>query len=90
MTKKGPTLIDLERLAREVGHELAPRIPASRGYGFALFVFNLGKRGHMTYVSNANRDDMILAIEETLAHLKTGAIAPPGMPNHPANKQGKG
>ena len=86
---KRPALVELEARAREVGRALAKEIPASQGYGFALIVFNLGPGGHSTYVSNSQRQDMIAALKEMLAHLETGAIAPHGHPSHPANKPGR-
>jgi hypothetical protein len=35
--------------------------------GFALLVFDFGADGFMNYISNANRDDMIRAMEEFIA-----------------------
>jgi hypothetical protein len=89
MTAPRPTLAELESRAREVGRALAKEIPASQGYGFALIVFNLGPGGHCTYTSNGQRQDMVAALKELLAHLETGAIAPHGHHNHIANKPGQ-
>jgi hypothetical protein len=35
-------------------------------YGFTLMLFHFGEGGHLTYISNAQREDMILAIKEFL------------------------
>jgi hypothetical protein len=86
---KRPTLQELEDKANEIGRSLSNVIRASEGYGFALIVFNLGEKGHLTYTSNSKREDMIAALDEMLAHLKTGAVAPLGQPNHAANKRGR-
>ena len=86
--KKRPTLTELEAKAARVGELLAGEIRASEGYGFALLCFNF-EGGHMTYASNAKREDMILALEEMVVRLKTKTVAPRGQPNHSANKLGK-
>ena len=81
------SLLDLERLARELGAAARRIIP--KNTGFAVLVFDFGGKGHMTYVSNAQRADMIVALREQIAHLETGVVAPAGQPNHPANKPGQ-
>lgn len=35
-------------------------------YGFTLMMFDFGEGGHLTYISNAQREDMILAVKEWL------------------------
>jgi hypothetical protein len=78
-------------LGRVIGQALAAQDEGSdTKTGFALFLFDMGEGGHMTYVSNAKREDMIKAIKETLVHLEHGVTAPHGQPNHPANNPGKG
>jgi hypothetical protein len=76
----------LEELMIEAGTELKATLPSS--VGFTLLLFDYGDGGNMVFMSSARREDMISALEETLAHLKTGAVAPLGQPNHPANKRG--
>lgn len=56
--------------------------------GFALLLFSFDG-SESTYVSNAQREDMIKFMREMLAHLETGVIAPHGHPNHPANNPGE-
>jgi hypothetical protein len=77
-------LADLEQTARDIGGVIAEAIRKSRGHGkvgFALMLFDFGAGGNSTYVSNAERQDMILALEELLGHLKAGTDAPP-IPPH--------
>jgi hypothetical protein len=40
---------------------------AGEKWGFALFLFSFGERGEMTYVSNADREDMIKMLLEFIA-----------------------
>lgn len=82
------TLMQMEEAARDLGRRLKRDMPP--GVGYALLLFHFGEGGSMTYVSSAQRADMILALEEMLVRLKTGGVAPHGAPNHPANKPGKG
>lgn len=84
-------LLRMEQAAREVARQVGDiaKRECPPGVGFAVLLFTFGGGGHMTYVSNAQRADMILALREQLAHLETGAIAPAGQVNHPANKPGR-
>lgn len=41
-----------------------------RKYGFCLFVFDFNERGMINYISNAERDSMIKALEEVLEKFK--------------------
>lgn len=53
---------------RSVARNIQRQIP---GFGFCLIVFELNKQtGMSNFVSNANRDDMILALEEMIENLK--------------------
>lgn len=61
------TPADMEKLAAR----LRKALPASQG--FALLVFDLGAGGNMNYVSNANREQMVSALVELLAHLTVNA-----------------
>lgn len=58
---------------RELATMIKKQIP---GYGFALFVFEFHKPGIGNYISNAQRQDMIKSLEETLARLKGSADFP--------------
>jgi hypothetical protein len=52
---------------RDLATQIQNQVP---GLGFALFVFELGKPGIANYISNAHRDDMIIALEEKIKILK--------------------
>jgi hypothetical protein len=54
---------------RELGRIISKQIP---GLGFAVLVFELRRPGVANYISNAQRQDMILALEETLKRWKEG------------------
>jgi hypothetical protein len=53
---------------RQLGRKIKDMIP---GLGFALIVFEFHKPGLSNYLSNARREDMIKALEETLARWKS-------------------
>jgi hypothetical protein len=55
-------------LLESQARRLAEGCPA--GVGFALMIFDFGEGGNMAYVSNAERADMIRALEELLQKLK--------------------
>ena len=44
------------------------------GLGFALIVFEFRKKGMLNYISNAQRADMIKALQETLRRFNDGQI----------------
>jgi hypothetical protein len=75
---------ELRKLGRILKRELE-----GTGLGFALLIFDLGERGHMSYMSSAHRADMIEALRELVARLETGTVAPPGQPRHPFNRRSK-
>lgn len=59
----------VEKVAREIGAILGAVMPP--GYGFALLIFGLGEHpGRMNYVSNAAREDMIVAMKELIANME--------------------
>lgn len=55
----------LNDIAARIGDALPP------GWGFGLLIFSFGENGTMTWISNAERADMILAMQEFIA--KQGA-----------------
>lgn len=60
---KNPILLqDLEKRAKEVGLILKGIMP--EGVGYAFLMFTSGEDGWMTYASNAQRADMIKALDE--------------------------
>ena len=58
----------LNEKARQLAHQLQAEMPP--GIGFTLFVFEMsketGQRSFISYISNAQRDDMIIAIQQWL------------------------
>lgn len=57
-----------ERLLWEIGDILKRVMPP--GYGFNLLIFTLGEGGNMFYCSNAQREDMIRAMQEFIAKFR--------------------
>jgi hypothetical protein len=54
---------EMRRLAKKIQKEIP-------GLGFALLVFEFNDSGMSNYISNAERQDMIKALEETVFRLK--------------------
>lgn len=52
----------LEEKSREIGKIIGAALP--NGVGFALLLFNFGEGGNLAWISNAQRDDMMLALAE--------------------------
>jgi hypothetical protein len=52
----------LEEQCRDLGRLLRDASPA--GTGFALFLFDLGAKGNLAYVSTADREDMVRCLHE--------------------------
>lgn len=67
-------LRDLEDKCREIGRVIGKGIEMTYGsrdkVGFCLLLFDFGEGGYMTYISNAQRDDMILSLTELIDQLK--------------------
>lgn len=73
-------LRDLEQTCRRIGETIGG---ACKPYGFTLLMFDFGGANedrHMTYISNADRDDMLRAIDEFRRAVKSGIVQPPGHP----------
>jgi hypothetical protein len=65
----------LEEVCRDIGKTIGTAIDNNFGpfkVGFALMVFDFGEGGHMTYVSNGQRQEMVRALQELLDHIKKG------------------
>ena len=52
----------LEAKCREIGNVLGDAVPP--GVGFMFVLFDFGEGGHLTYLSNATREDMIKLLAE--------------------------
>lgn len=67
-------LEEIEHLCRNVGHILGLTVEKAFGegkVGFCLLLFDFGEGGNLTYISNAQRDSMIKALEEFKRILET-------------------
>lgn len=61
----------LEQVNRMIADHIVSLLPD--GVGFALFLFHFGDdEGFLSYVSNAQREDMIRVLEEQLERFKAG------------------
>ena len=61
---------DLEQFTAAQAKLIREGLP--KGVGFCLMMFDFGAGGFMAYSSNAQRDDMIKAINELIAWLEAG------------------
>ena len=57
---------DLVEVMKDLGRMMAGAIEdeAGRAMGFMLMVFDFGEGGTMSYISNANREDVIKTLQE--------------------------
>ncbi len=62
--KLGTEAKELEADARKLADQLRAQLPAN--IGFTLFLFDYGDTGNMTYISTAQRDDMVEVIRNWL------------------------
>jgi hypothetical protein len=66
-------LTRMEKVNREVGALIGEAIDQSGGhFGFALFMFGFGNDQEMTWISNAERADLIAALKEFIAKCESG------------------
>lgn len=59
---------EAEKVLRDIGLRLRSAMPP--GYGFSLLIFSFGEGGNMFYTSNAQREDMIHAMQEFIAKFR--------------------
>jgi hypothetical protein len=82
MSKRERTEEELHRLetvAQRVGGLIGGAIDSGdSGALFALLMFTPGEEGWMTWVSNAERPDMVKALREMADKLEAGLDMPPG------------
>ena len=57
-------------IVREIGRALKEECPPGWGFMFTMFEWRAG--GTVTYVSNANRIDMIAQLKELISKLEQG------------------
>lgn len=72
----------LEEIARLIAQRIGSAVEATnlefdKKIGFAVLLFTMGEKGFMTYVSNAQRADMILALREQADTLERKLESPP-------------
>lgn len=70
---------DLEHSARGIAGGMDRALAEKHGerVGFVLMLFDFGDRGTLTYISNAQRADMISAVKEWLARQEAGLASDP-------------
>lgn len=55
----------MNEIGKILDHAINPS--GERKYGFAFLVFDFGTGGYMNYISNSNREDMLIAMKEFIA-----------------------
>jgi hypothetical protein len=58
---------EMKHVAKAIEHQLP------EGFGFALFVFDFSPKGYISYMSNAQRPDMLRALKEFIANAEADA-----------------
>jgi hypothetical protein len=53
---------EVRPVAKDIGRIIAGQLPA--GWGFTLLLFTFGPGGALSYISNADRSDMLLTMKE--------------------------
>lgn len=73
MSARDPRQEEGEAIARELGRQLKAELEDTTTgppMGFALWIFDFGDGGFLSYVSNARREDMIKMLREHLKRLE--------------------
>lgn len=73
MTDRGSLELLAVESARRIGDELKRSLPV--GVGFAVLVFDIGAKGNLAYVSNAERASMLQAMREFVAKAEGEGIS---------------
>ena len=73
------TLANREQLLRACMQALTKQFPP--GTGLAVLAFDFGEGGHMSWISNAHRQDMIKALREQADRLEAGLADTAGREN---------
>jgi hypothetical protein len=67
--RHGPMDEAIHDVSNNIGRLIGGSLP--KGWGFALLVFPLGDGdGRMNYISNAKRDDMLVAFKELVGKME--------------------
>lgn len=72
MSEHAGKLADMEQTARALGSLIGGAVEMDHGreVGFCLMLFSFGEGGWSTYVSNSDRDYMVLALREFIEKLE--------------------
>lgn len=62
---------EVQAMLKDIGQKLHGSMP--EGFGFALLMFSFGEGGATFYISDAQRDDMIKAMQEFIDKQKAAA-----------------
>ena len=57
-----PVPPNVKKILNDMGKTIGGAMPP--GYGFALLIFTVGDAGFMTYISNCEREDILMAMQE--------------------------
>lgn len=68
MSDKRATLEEAERKMQGIAKAVGEMIP--NGWGFAVLCFSFGEEGFMNWVSNGEREDMVMALREMVTRLE--------------------
>lgn len=71
MSKRRATLEEGEVACRQLAEALNETMP--EGWGFTLILFSYGEDGFSTYISTAQRADMVASLRELCDKLEQGA-----------------
>jgi hypothetical protein len=67
--------VQMQALGKGIDMILNP--DGTKTTGFVVLMFELGTKGRMNYISNADRDDMLTALKELVARFE-GRYSEPG------------
>ncbi len=76
-SEKARQLTTVEETAQHIGRMIGNAMPP--GWGFALVTFTFGEGGYVSYISNAEREDMVRALRECADKLESRKDFPPGV-----------
>lgn len=71
MDDHGPMDEAIREQGSQIGGLIASALPPTWGFALLLFPFDEGG-GRMNYISNAPRDDMMVALRELVAKMEGG------------------
>lgn len=70
-------LVKIEKRLRPAIRHVEAELP--KGWGCAIVTFTYGEGGYLTYIANAEREDMIRALRECASTIEAKKDAPPGV-----------